>query len=75
MSGYFVTLQTPLNETTTEFPFPTAKTAAYAALLIYRANAERPTTMKVENFLLTKCCSCIKWSNQFHTVHISIRRV
>ena len=72
---YTVTVQTPLNETTTELPFPTAKTAAYAALLIYRCQAEQPTARTIENFLLNKHCTCIKWSNQFHTLHISIRRI
>ena len=43
MPRFIVTLYTPENGGKTILPFPTAKTAAQAALLIYLATAEQPT--------------------------------
>ena len=75
MAHYIVTLYTPLNGAKTILPFPTAKTAAYAALLIYRVNAEQPTAKTVHHFLITKGVTRLSWSNALHTIHIDIERI
>ena len=74
MAHYIVTLYTPENSTKTTVPFPTAKIAAYAALLIYRVNAEQPTAMGVHHFLITKGVARLSWSNALRTIHIDIEK-
>jgi len=74
MARYIVTLYTPENGAKSIFPFPTIKTAAQAALLIYRATAEQPTATSIDTFLLGRQASAISWSNALRTIHIEIRR-
>ncbi len=74
MPRFIVTLYTPENGGKTILPFPTAKTAAQAALLIYRATAEQPTAASLQNFMLKRYCNRLTWSSRLHTIHIKICR-
>lgn len=74
MSRYIVTLYTPLNGGKTILPFPTARAAANAALLIYRATAEQPTAASQDTFMLKRHCTRLTWSINLATIHIEICR-
>jgi len=74
MSRYILTLYTPKNGGKTILPFPTAKNAASAALLIYRTTAEQPTAANIDTFMLKRSCTRLSWSNNLRTIHIEIYR-
>jgi len=74
MTRFVVTLYTPENGGKTILPFPTARTAAQAALLIYRATAEQPTAASLDTFMLGRHCTRLVWSNALRTIHIGIYR-